>query len=208
MTRNELNDAIAQGESTHLEFKRSISSPYRIARTLAAFANTSGGKLLIGVADNGKIVGVSSEFVEIRKIEEATDQLIEPALTVSYEVLSPDGRTVLIVRVSESEDKPHYTIDESGKRTIYVRTRDKSVPTSKLIIGHETAQSPFVKSQMGRTLIQFLRRNDHITADRFAKLINVSDYRAGKLLRQLTEQGLLLMIDKPRPVRYALKLAE
>lgn len=208
MTRDNLNELIAQGEHNRLEFKRSISSAYRIARTLTAFANTSGGKLLIGIADDGKIVGIPSEFREVRKIEEATDRLIEPAIAVSYETLSPDGRTVLIITVAESDEKPHYALDEAGKRTIYVRAKDKSVPTNKLIITQTTADAQLLKSPAARTLIQYLRKNDHITADKFAKLINISDYRAGKLLRQLAEQGLLLLIDKQRPTRYALKLVE
>ncbi|MBD2755744.1 AlbA family DNA-binding domain-containing protein [Spirosoma validum] len=208
MTRNQLDDLLEQGEHARLEFKRSISSAQRIARTLAAFANTSGGTLLIGISDDGKIVGAPSEFREVSKVEEATDRCIEPALTVSYETLSPDGRIVLVVTVSESEEKPHYVINDAGKRTIYVRAKDKSVPTNKLIITPDLANADLIKSPMTRTLIQYLRKNDHITADRFAKLINISDYRAGKLLRQLAEQGLLLLIDKSRPVRYALKLVE
>ncbi|AKD55412.1 AlbA family DNA-binding domain-containing protein [Spirosoma radiotolerans] len=208
MTRNQLDDLIGQGEHTRLEFKRSLSSAYRIARTLAAFANTSGGTLLIGVTDPGKIVGVPSEFREMDKLEEATDRLVEPALSISYETLAPDGRLVLVVTIPESNEKPHYVVDESGKRTIYVRAKDKSMPTSKLIITPEMADRELLKSPMARTLIQYLRKNDHITADKFAKLINISDYRATKLLRQLAERGLLILIDKPRPVRYALKLAE
>lgn len=208
MTRNQLNDLIEQGEHTKLEFKRQLSSAHRIARTLAAFANTLGGTLLIGVTDDGRIVGVPSEFREVSKVEEATDRMIEPALTVSYETLSPDGRTVLAITVSESDEKPHYVIDEARKRTIYVRAKDKSVPTNKLIITPERANADLIASPTVRTLILFLRKNDHITADRFAKLINVSAYRAGKLLQQLAGQGLLLLIDKSRPIRYALKLAE
>ncbi|QJW89410.1 ATP-binding protein [Spirosoma taeanense] len=208
MTRNQLDDLIAQGESNRLEFKRSISSAHRIARTLAAFANTSGGTLLIGVADDGRIVGVPSEIREMRKIEDATDRLIDPALTISYETIAPDGRKVLIITVAESEEKPHYAVDEASKRTIYVRAKDKSVPTNKLIITQELADAQLLKTPMARALIQYLRKNDHITADRFARLINVSDYRATKLLRQFAEQGLLLLIDKPRPTRYALKLTE
>ncbi|GAB4040572.1 AlbA family DNA-binding domain-containing protein [Spirosoma gilvum] len=208
MTRNELDTLIEQGEHSRLEFKRQLSSPNRIARTLAAFANTSGGVLLIGVADDGKITGVSSEFREVATLEQATDQLIEPTLTVSYETLAPDGRIVLIVRVLESDEKPHYVVNEGAKRTIYVRAKDKSVPTNKLISVPQLADADLLQSPMVRTLIQYLRKNDSITADRFAKLINISDYRAGKLLRQLAGRGLLLLIDKPRPVRYALKLAE
>ena len=208
MNRNQLDALIEQGEHGQLEFKRQVSTPYRIARTLAAFANTSGGTLLIGVTDSGKLVGVASEFREIAKLEQATDRLIDPALAISYETLAPDGRKILIITVSESEEKPHYVIDETGKRIIYVRTKDKSVPTSKLIITPDMADRELLKSPMAKTLIQYLRKNDAITADKFAKLINVSEYRAGKLLRQLADRGLLLLIDKPRPVRYSLKLAE
>lgn len=208
MTRNDLDSLLEQGEATRLEFKRTISSAHRIARTLAAFANTAGGTLLIGVADDGRIMGVPSELREMHKIEEATDRFVEPPLTISYETLAPDGRRVLAITVLESDEKPHYAVDETGKRTIYVRAKDKSVPTNKLIITGETADAQALKSPTARTLIQYLRKNDSITADKFAKLINISAYRAGKLLRQLTEQGLLLMIDKPRPVRYALKLVE
>ncbi|ADB38316.1 MULTISPECIES: AlbA family DNA-binding domain-containing protein [Spirosoma] len=208
MTRNQLNDLIEQGEHTRLEFKRTLSSAHRIARTLAALANTSGGTLLIGVSDSGKIVGVASEFREMQKVEEATDRLVDPALSISYQTMAPDGRLVLVITIPESDDKPHYVMDESGKRTIYVRAKDKSVPTSKLIITPQMADRELLKSPMARTLIQYLRKNEFITSDKFGKLINISDYRAGKLLRQLAERGLLILIDKPRPVRYALKLAE
>lgn len=208
MTRNQLDDLILEGEGTRLEFKRSISAAHRIARTLVAFANTSGGRLLIGVADDGAILGVASESREMHRIEEATDHLSDPALSITYETLSPDGRKVLIIHVEESQEKPHYALDEMGKRTIYVRAKDKSVPTNKLIIAPTTAEAPLLQSPVARTLIQYLRRNDDITAEKYAKLINVSAYRAGKLLALFAEQGLLLLINKSRPVRYALKLAE
>ncbi|AQG78595.1 helix-turn-helix domain-containing protein [Spirosoma montaniterrae] len=208
MTFTELIALIEQGESNRLEFKRTLSSAHRIARTLAAFANTAGGTLLIGVADDGRITGVSSELREMRKIEEATDQLINPPLTVSYQTIAPDGRNVLIINVPESDEKPHTAISEAGKHTIYVRARDKSVPTNQLIINPEPADAQLLKSPTARTLIQYLRKNDHITADKFAKLINVSEYRATKLLRQFAGQGLLLLIDNQRAGRYALKLTE
>ena len=208
MTRSQLDDLIVQGEGARLEFKRSISAAHRIARTLVAFANTSGGTLLIGVADDGTIAGVASESREIQRIEEATDRLAQPALSITYETMSPDGRLVLIVSMEESVEKPHYALDETGKRTIYVRAKDKSVPTNKLIITPETTDRDLLKLPTTRVLIQYLRKTDHITADKFAKLINVSGYRAGKILRELSEKGLLLLIDKQRPVRYTLKLAE
>lgn len=208
MNRTELNTLIEQGEGVRLEFKRTLSSAWRIARTLAAFANTSGGTLLIGVADDGRMLGVASEFREMHKIEEAADKLIDPPLGISYETLAPDGRKLLILTIAESDEKPHYVIDEAGKRTIYVRAKDKSVPTNKLIISPDAPVAALVQSPSVRQLIQYLRKNDDITADKLAKLMNVSTYRADKQLKLLTEQGLLLLLNKQRPARYALKLTE
>ena len=52
---------IAQGESDVLDFKKTISSASKIAKTICAFANHKGGSLLVGVNDNKSISGVRSE---------------------------------------------------------------------------------------------------------------------------------------------------
>jgi predicted HTH transcriptional regulator len=205
MTPN-LFDLIAQGEGSRLEFKSTISTSARIARTLCAFANTGGGTLLIGVNDDGKIGGVDSEVREMRKIEQATDFLVEPSLLVSYQVVVADGKRVIVIDVPESTEKPHYAVDDQGNRTIYVRAKDKSVPTNKLIMEQQLTDQSLLQSPNVKTLLQYLRKNEDITADRMAKLVNISDYRANKLLLQLAGQGLLLMIDKPKPARFTLKV--
>ncbi|MCH8495476.1 MAG: ATP-binding protein, partial [Balneolales bacterium] len=62
MSVGDLKRLVKTGEGTYLEFKRIISSPEKIARELAAFANTRGGTMLIGVNDDKKIVGVDSYY--------------------------------------------------------------------------------------------------------------------------------------------------
>ena len=202
-------DLMAQGEGTRLEFKSTISSAYRIARTLTAFSNTSGGLLLIGVTDDKRISGIESETREMQKIEKATDFLVDPVIEIAYEVVTVDHKRVIVIEVPESDSKPHYALNEQGHRTIYVRSKDKSVPTNKLILNtNETSDKQLLQSSNVRNLIQFLRKNDTITAARYAQLVNISDGRASKLLYQLAEQGLLLLIDKQRPVRFSLKISE
>ena len=56
-----IHTLIAEGEHQQQDFKFEISDARKIARTLSAFSNTDGGRLLIGVKDNGKIAGVRSE---------------------------------------------------------------------------------------------------------------------------------------------------
>lgn len=213
--KHNLSELIAQGEGSRIEFKQTISAAHRIARTLAAFANTAGGTILIGVADDGRIVGVASESHEMQLIERATDFKVEPGLTVSYETVSVAGKLVIIIDVPESDEKPHYAVNEYGHRTIYVRSKDKSVPTNKLILAQSPTDKELWESPTVRNLLQFLRQHESITTGQFGQLINVSEGRAARLLRQLTEQGLLVMVDSPRrgvtegikPVRYYLKVS-
>lgn len=213
--KHNLSDLIARGEGSQIEFKQTISAAHRIARTLAAFSNTAGGVILIGVADNGRIVGIGSETHEMQLIERATDFKVEPCLTVSYEIVAVEGKKVIIIDVPESEDKPHYAINEYGQRTIYVRSKDKSVPTNKLILAQAPTNPELWDSPAVRSLLQYLRQHESITTGQFGQLINISEGRAAKLLRQLTEQGLLVMVDTPRrgvtegikPIRYYLKVS-
>lgn len=203
-----VEELIAQGEGARLEFKSTVSSAHRIAKTLVAFANTSGGLLVIGVDDDGRVSGIESEYHEMQKIEKASDFYIEPPLSVSYEVITFEGKDILVVDITESEDKPHQAIDERGNRIIYVRSRDKSVPTNKLVVTQDAMEAKLLQSPTVRTLLQFLRKNDTITAQKLAQLINVSDQRAEKMLKEFTQKGLLLMIDQPRPVRFSLKVSD
>ncbi|MDY3842491.1 MAG: ATP-binding protein, partial [Prevotella sp.] len=56
-----LQDLIAQGEHRQQDFKYKVQDAYKLAISVSAFANTAGGRLLIGVRDDGTIAGVSSE---------------------------------------------------------------------------------------------------------------------------------------------------
>jgi predicted HTH transcriptional regulator len=207
-----LTDLIAQGEGSRLDFKLTISSSARIARTLTSFANSGGGTILIGVADDGSVVGVASEQAEMERIEEATDFFIVPALEIAYGTVLADERLVLVIDVPESLDKPHYALDEQGNRTIYIRSRDKSVPTSKLIVESEGLDNQLLQSSPVKLLLTYLRQNDDVTPAKLAQMANLSDQRAARLLRELATQGLLLLIDNgrrtdARQTRYALKVS-
>jgi len=206
--RHNLTNLIAQGEGSRLEFKSTISSAHRIARTLTAFSNTAGGLLLVGISDYGRITGVESEYREVQKLERATDFLMDPPIGITYETLIADGKPVLVVEVAESPEKPHYALDEQGNRTIYIRSKDKSLPTNRLILAGEAPDNQLLQSSNVRNLVQFLRKNESITVSRYAQLVNISEFRASKLLRQLAEQGLLIMLDRQRPVQFALKVSE
>ena len=56
-----IKDLVSEGEHELQDFKFEISDAKKIAKSLSAFANTKGGRLLVGVKDNGKMAGIRSE---------------------------------------------------------------------------------------------------------------------------------------------------
>ena len=203
-------DLIQRGEGLTVEFKRTIDSPYKIARTLASFANTSGGVLLVGVADNRDVLGVLSELREMQKIEKASTFLIEKPLLIRYKTVVLGGKKILRIEVDESEDKPHYALNERGERIIYVRVKDKSIPTNRLMLpGERDAETEKLLSlRPVKTLIQYLKQHDVITAKVLSQLLNISDKRAARLLNDLAEKQVLLKIERGKPIAYSLKLVQ
>lgn len=125
---------ILQGEGEQLDFKNKISNCGKIAKTLVAFANTKGGKLLVGVADDGTIRGVKNEEEEKYMLQRAGQRYCRPAIEVHFTELYVDDKLVLIAEVTESELKPHYAVDDNGKWWVYVRVNDKSLLAGKVVV--------------------------------------------------------------------------
>ena len=105
---------IAEGEHQQQDFKFEISDARKIARSLSAFSNTDGGRLLIGVKDNGRIAGVRSEE-EIYMIEAAAKLYCRPNVEISVQTYEVDGKTVLVAEIPKAEQKPVQVQDETGK---------------------------------------------------------------------------------------------
>ena len=117
---------IAEGEHQQQDFKFEISDARKIAKTLSAFANTDGGKLLIGVKDNGKIAGVRSDE-EQYMIEAAAELYCSPEVNYIMQTYLVEGRSVLVVQIEESDRKPVYAKDETGKYLAYLRIKDENI---------------------------------------------------------------------------------
>lgn len=124
-----IQQLVDEGEHIQQDFKFEISDARKIARSLSAFANTEGGRLLIGVKDNGKIAGIRSEE-EIYMIEAAASMYCQPPLKVSTTSYQVEGKTVLEAIIHEEENKPVYAIDNDNKRRAYLRIHDENILAS------------------------------------------------------------------------------
>jgi predicted HTH transcriptional regulator len=126
-----LQELIAQGEHEQQDFKFRVDDQKKIARTLCAFANTNGGRLLIGVKDNGKIAGTDPQE-EFYMIEGAASMYCEPKIEFKTKVWQEDFRLVLEVLVERSDLSPHRAPDDTGKKRAYIRVADQTIAANKI----------------------------------------------------------------------------
>lgn len=110
-------------ESSSLEFKRSIPQNDQIVKTVIGFCNQNGGKLVLGVADNGAIIGISSEDAAnaIESLSKAIyDASTPPILPLVYTQTIND-KTLLVIEVSSGTNKPYYRKSEGLEKGTYIR---------------------------------------------------------------------------------------
>lgn len=191
-----------------MEFKKKTTHPTRISRTLASFANTRGGYVLVGVDDDGRIVGVRDAEEEIHVLREAATHFVEPPILLTFKEVEEDNRTVLIVMVRESAQKPHRAqVAESDWRG-YVRVRDQSVQTSglteKVLQQEEPGLEKIPLNKDELAVLAYLRTHPRITLAQYQKLINVGQRRAYRTLIKLVLHGYLRHHDKEKEVYYTL----
>jgi predicted HTH transcriptional regulator len=187
---------IFEGEGVSLDFKKTISSCEKIARTMVSYANNKGGRLLIGVADDGTIKGVKAEDEERYMITRAAHIYSKPALDPSFEEVYVDDKLVLIVNIPESPLKPHYALAEDGKWWVYVRVKDKSVLASKIVVDVLKRSSGdtgvmIEYSSNEKNLLQYLEKSNRITVKEFCELLKLTRKRAQRILVDLILSGVI-----------------
>ncbi len=128
----DLRKLVAHGEGLQLEFKRKASFPDKIVRELIAFANTSGGILLIGVDDDGSIPGIKYPEEELAVIRKAIAQHCRPFIQLSESII-PLSEKKFVVRIDVSPEgkRPYFFTDSNEAKICYVRDADKSIQASR-----------------------------------------------------------------------------
>ena len=206
---SDLEELILKGEGDRLEFKKTITHLDKIARTLAAFANTRGGVILVGVLDNGKICGIDPEE-EKHSLQKAADFYCNPPVRLFFkEVEHERNLTVLKTIVPESRHKPHLAKLKEDDWRVYVRVKDESVQTSKMVLQSlrtEEEKRPAYEPQNQQEilLLQQFKKQPRISLPEFMSLANISKRRASRLLINLVLNGVIRMHDKEKDPYYTL----
>ncbi|MHC1736722.1 MAG: helix-turn-helix domain-containing protein [Ignavibacteriaceae bacterium] len=204
MKRKELIDLIENGETLNCEYKLHFSSYKKMAKEIIAFANTSGGTLIIGVDDDRRIVGVESEKAETELILDTLNNYCVPTIHVEFQYFDINNKEIVVVLIPESKNKPHRIQDykdELDIRTaqVYVRINDKSVPASKEMIrvlrsgSSGTSLKKYSIGSIEKSVFKFLEKNETITLKDLSQIANISQRRASRSLVNLVRADLLLI---------------
>lgn len=117
-----LESLLQTPEGKTLEFKRDLSSPRPILRTLVAFANSAGGDLVVGIEDATRhVVGVAQPLDQEERLANLVADGIEPQLFPEIELLPWRKTQVLRVRVAPSTSRPHHVKKDGPDKGTYVR---------------------------------------------------------------------------------------
>ncbi|MEJ1238989.1 ATP-binding protein [Chryseolinea sp. T2] len=206
----QLQILVAQGESQYLEFKRKVSEGgEKIVRELIAFANSSGGTLLIGVGDDKTIPGVKYPEDESLAVQQALEK-VQPALNIEETWIAiGNNRTVLQYVVHVSDNRPHFIADDQGAREYFIRSADKSIRASREMreIIKRRLKKRDIRFHYGEHehfLMQYLANNKTITLSEFVGLSGLKKFYASNKLILLVSANVLRIIPSERGDQFTL----
>lgn len=125
---------IDEGEHEHQDFKFKISDARKIAHSISAFANNDGGRLLVGVKDNGVVAGIRSEE-DLHVIEAAATVFCRPSVEVEMQAfLCEDGAVVLRASIPKASRRPVECKEADGSWRAYYRVADENIVAHPLMV--------------------------------------------------------------------------
>ena len=116
-----LIEEILKGESEKIEFKENAKTNTYI-KTVVAFANGNGGKIVFGVKDNKEIVGVENEFEVMDGIINAISDSCYPMIVPDISLHTLENKTVILVEIEGGKKKPYYLKSKGMQKGTYIRS--------------------------------------------------------------------------------------
>lgn len=177
---------IKGGEGMHLDFKFEISDAPKIARSLVAFANTKGGKLLIGVKDNGSIAGIRSEE-EFFMVDSAAKLYCKPEVMFTSKEWNLDGKKILEIEIAPSDKVPHKAPDSKGNYRAFIRNNDQNLLANGIMMKIWKKQRSIENIEITygepeHMLMQHMDKNEISDFEQLKTVCNLSKFETEDLL--------------------------
>jgi len=112
----EIKEIVMNGENQKVEFKTSLRLKNDIGKTISAFANTEGGVILVGVSDEGEILGVDIGRKTVKDLANWVKENTDPQTYPDIRVHQVKGKNIIEISVKESDEKPVFFKDRAFQR--------------------------------------------------------------------------------------------
>lgn len=191
-----LERAIAEGEHETQDFKYAISDARKIARSLSAFANHRGGRLLIGVKDNGVIAGVRNEE-DIYVVEQAAQMYCRPEQKLEFKAFRGcEGNVVICAEIARSPVRPVMACDTDGEWKAYRRVADENILATPMMVKAWRSQGSDASLSVGggtaeAALVDLIDADGWTDAGRLAVRCRISMRRAEEAICRAYGMGLV-----------------
>jgi predicted HTH transcriptional regulator len=199
--RRYLLSLIREGEHQQQDFKYRVADACKLARSVSAFANTDGGRLLIGVRDDGHLSGVRSEE-EIYMMHQAAYKYCKPEPSIKFDTYHaapsyPDGttrglRTIVVATIPPSDKRPVCAIDEEGKMRAYIRIADENIVASPVHLAlwreSQRSQGTVITYDNNMTALLGVMEGSH-TLNQIVRLARLPRHKVITLLARLIRFG-------------------
>lgn len=186
MTKHELHTIIQSGEGYTTEFKRNVNTD--LTKELVAFANASGGRIFIGIEDDGTVTGIKSGNALRSKVQMMAHDC-DPSIQIELEVFE----TILIIEVAEGKNKPYRCTNgfyiRNGASTIKLSTSE--------IIDFIKTEGKIKFDELRMPQLDYSKDIDEAAINRYIDLLNLSSPILGSEL--LINLGVVYH-DYPAPV--------
>jgi predicted HTH transcriptional regulator len=200
---------IAEGEHQQQDFKMRIDDAKKIARTVSAFANTNGGRLLIGVKDNGSIAGIRPEE-EMHMMEAAAQMYCKPPVGLEVQTWKVDNRAVLEINILPSRQRPHLAQLEDGSWKAFVRRDDENFIAPAVLLEvwkSDDVDRPnkYFHTEKEKKIFVSLQESVGLSQNQLAKKTGINRMVLTKLLARLVRWNLLDIFFVQNQVMFKLK---
>jgi predicted HTH transcriptional regulator len=184
---------IREGEHQQQDFKYRVADACKLAKSVSAFANTDGGRLLIGVRDDGHLSGVRDEE-EIFMMHQAAYKYCKPESSIKFDTYHAEGHTIVIATVPPSDKRPVYALDEEGNQRAYIRIADENILASPvhLALWRESQRpqgSMITYNDDIRHLLDIMQGS--LTLNQVVRLAKLPRYKVISLLARLIRFGVI-----------------
>lgn len=199
---------IAEGEHQQLDFKFGINDSRKIARTLVAFANTDGGRLLIGVKDNGSIAGVRSEE-EFYMIQAASEMYTRPVVPFEVKEWTVNQKRILEIIVPAIKGILHSAPEKKDDYLVYTRVKDENYPVNSVWLKaykwRNSQAGTFIRFGVSeKFLLDYLEVEPSITQSRYCKLAKINSRTAENIIAGFVAIGMVSIVFTKQGVIYSL----